>query len=289
MTRSLAVAAVMHGLSLWGCASNTGPQPRTDARVIQAPTATIRIPVVRLIDGNPTPRQRPEALTIRPGGEDELPEGPQSFAVLEDGRLVIADPLRERLAVYRSDGTFTNEIGTNAPVSEVSLAGRALRIVIATDGTDRLIDLDGRRTSTAAAGVTPPRADADVALDPQRSLGTIRWTSPDNGGLAARAPALSVTPGAPDARLASLRVLAGGPGETVWVAAESAKRTDPSLDSLGTIVRRYAPNGALEVEIRGTRPDYYINPTTPFRVSGGALYQMVPESGQVLIYVWRTL
>jgi hypothetical protein len=251
--------------------------------VIEKQTYVIRISTNRLTSGSVgTPPENADALTIRPEAEDQQAEGPQSFVVLGDGRFVIADPLRDRLAVYSAAGAFERAIDLGAPASEVSLVGERLRVVIATDATVRLIDLQGRPASAAAEVASRP-PEADVALDSERS-GVVRWKG--GAGRASTASGVKVQLDNPEVRLASLRVIAGEPDRAMYVSAESAERSGRSLSTVGTIVRRYSADGELQVEVRNIPLEYYVTPTTPFRVANNTLYQLYPQLEAVVIHVW---
>jgi hypothetical protein len=52
-------------------------------------------------------------------------------------------------------------------------------------------------------------------------------------------------------------------------------------------VRRYSPDGELQLEVRGIPINYYVSPTTPFRVSHDTLYQLFTQHDAVVIHVWN--
>jgi hypothetical protein len=257
-------------------------QTAASPAVLEKPTQVIRISTYQLTSGSVGTEANPGALTIRPEVEEQEAEGPQSFVVLGDGRFVIADPLRDRLAVYSAAGVFERAIDLGAPPSEVSLLGERLRVVIATDATVRLIDLEGR-PAPAPAGVAATPRETDIVLDSERS-GLVRW----KGGPApaSGASGVKVQLDNPQVRLASLRVIAGEPDGVMYVSAESAERSGRSLSTVGTIVRRYSADGALQVEVRNIPLEYYVTPKTPFRVARNTLYQLYPQLDAVLIHVW---
>jgi hypothetical protein len=74
--------------------------------------------------------------------------------------------------------------------------------------------------------------------------------------------------------------------QKVYVALESAESAGQSLASLGVAVRRYSRDGALESEVRNISLDYYVAPTTPFRVANDVLYQLFPTANAIIINVW---
>src|SRR5437588_4749277 len=65
-------------------------------------TQVVEIPISRQgAPGTaPSPGGDAPTLMISPGATDELPEGPDSFDVLDDGSLLITDPLRSRIVVF---------------------------------------------------------------------------------------------------------------------------------------------------------------------------------------------
>jgi hypothetical protein len=288
MKRLLTILLVMLGGA--SCSGRPEGPPQAAAQpartaspaILETPTQVIRIPTYRLTSGSVAKPENAGALTIKPEAEDEEAEGPQSFVVLEDGRFVIADPLRDRLAVYSAAGTFERGIDLGAPASEVSLQGERLRVVIATDATARLIDLDGR-PAPAPVEVASTPSEADIVLDSERS-GVVRW----KGGAApaSAAAGVKVQLDNPQMRLASLRVIGGQPDGLMYVSAESAERSGRSLSTVGTLVRRYSADGELQVEVRNILLDYYVTPKTPFRVARNTLYQLYPQLDAVLIHVW---
>lgn len=266
-----------------GRSPSPGSTPQAGVRVIDAMTASVKIPVVRI---DTDPQTRGDALgplTIRIERQDREPEGPQSFDVLPDGRFVIADPLRDRLVVYEPGGKAQREIPIGGAARVVAAVGsEAVRIVSAVDGTAHTFDFKGReQPATRGAESQTPRAA--VKLDDDRS-GSVQWTSTRSDG---RRPAdLRVLIDEAKNRLASLQIIAVDEEQRPYIAVEAADRSGRSLESLSKTVRRYSPGGALEAEVRKIPIDYYIVPVTEFRVVGGVLYQLMPRQDAVFINVW---
>jgi hypothetical protein len=228
------------------------------------------------------------SLTIRLEAEDQQAEGPQSFAVLDDGSFAVADPLKERLVIYSSAGIYQRALDLGAPISDVSAERGELRLTNATDGRERVMGADGAPAPARAERKPPPRAQVGLSAD--RSSGQIRWPGPApseaKGQPGPGSAEIAVQLGRPNQKLASLQVIAGSPGGPVYVAAESIEGAGQSLSTVGALVRRYSAAGELEVEVRGIPLDYYVTPTTPFRVTKDVLYQLVPKENVVLIHVW---
>src|SRR5262252_4012272 len=83
-------------------------------------------------------------LLISKGAVDELPEGPSGFDVLEDGSIVIVDPLRKRICVFDPQGKFRKAWKTGFAADSVTLMKNGL-LAVEESGTDRLhvYDRDG--------------------------------------------------------------------------------------------------------------------------------------------------
>lgn len=267
------------------CSKPPGPSQAQTVRTIERPTRVITIPVRQVRSAIvPVDSDRPIALAILPEALDQLPEGPASFAVLSDGRLVIADPIQSRLAVYSPEGVYQRSIATDGPVSEVSSNGGRLAIVIATDGVRRYIDESGRLIPDTA-GVAPPPPQTEARLESARA-GVVRFTGPAAAGVAPGPSEVRIELQREGDRLASLEVLQGESGRPLYVSAESTEQSGRSLADVGTIIRRYSSTGVLELEVRNIPLDYYIPPVTPFRVQSDVLYQLVPRLDAVTINVW---
>jgi hypothetical protein len=261
------------------------PPQAISLRTIERPTRVIKIPVRQVTAASvPIDSARPGELAVLPQAVDQLPEGPTSFAVLRDGRLVIADPIHSRLAVYSAEGVYQRSIATEGPVSEVSSNNGTLVIVIATDGVRRSID-EGGRPLADAAGVAPSLPQTEARLESART-GVVRFTTPPAGGVAPGPPEVRIELSGEGDRLASLEVLQGASGRPLYVSAESAEQSGRSLADIGTIIRRYSSTGSLQLEVRNIPLDYYIPPITPFRVQSDVVYQLVPRLDGVTINVW---
>jgi hypothetical protein len=278
---------------LWGIAvllsacSQAPPERQAPPAVtiVRTMTRSITIPVRALQDRSTNSAQPAEdgTLTIRPEAQDQQAEGPQSFAVLDDGSLVIADPLADRLAVYSDGGVYQRSIRVGAPVALVDREGPGLRLSIAVTGDERVVGLDGQ--SMGRATIAEARQPS-VVLNPDRSSGQIRWPGVAAAAGERSSNEITVQLQQTDRRLASLQVIAGGPNAPVYVVAESVERSGSALSTLTAIVRRYSPQGELDREVQGIPLDYYVTPKTPFRVVNGVLYQLFPKQDAVLIHVW---
>jgi hypothetical protein len=276
-------------------ATSPAPTAAPQTRVLERPTATITLPV-SVVDGDVS-EGSPDRLTIRAEKEDREAEGPQSFDVLPDGNIVVADPLRDRLLVFDRRGGAVQriEVGVSARTVAVAGAGDALRIVPGSQGTPRIVDFNGAQIPDPSArgrtggAIPPPPPPPQVTLDDGRRSGTIRWTARAFGappGEPAQNPDLQVQLAAAAGRLASVRVIAVDAQRRTYVSIEAMAGDGTPGSPLARMVRRYGPDGGLEIEIRSILNDYYIVPSTEFRVVRDALYQLLPHREAVLINVW---
>jgi hypothetical protein len=222
-------------------------------------------------------------LTIRAAQPEQAAEGPQSFAVLANRDLVVADPLRRRLVVFDAGGAFRRSIDVGVPVDDVvALGDDRLRLTEAGRPDPFAISLTGERLPALAVAAPAPQLEATLT-----SERTGRIQMPVGAALPASAapPAIAVQIQQPSLRMASLQVIAST-ATHVYVAIESAASAGTSLASLGVIVRRYAVDGGFDREVRNISTDYYVPPRTPFRIADDTLYQLFPASDAVQIRVW---
>jgi hypothetical protein len=272
------------------------PLPRAPAadagqkRVLEKPTVVITLPVyVVRNDVSTAPADR---LLIQDEKQDQEAEGPQSFDVLADGNIVVADPLRRRLLVFDRRGQMVRAIDVGVPARTVEVAGDLLRIV-PTAQPPRLVDFAGT-TMRPAASPASPSASAEalsppqVTLNPSRRVGTVEFASP-SGAVSTASPsarAFQVTLDSTDRRLASVRVITVDPKGRSYVEVEALAGEGTSATSFTKFVRRYDADGRLDVEIQSIPTDYFVVPTTEFRVVRDAVYQLVPHREAVYINVW---
>src|SRR5262249_3363721 len=63
-------------------------------------------------------------LAVTAGAEDELPEGPNAFAVMPDGGFAVSDPVRKRIALFDAKGGYKGQVGTGFAVDRLSADAR---------------------------------------------------------------------------------------------------------------------------------------------------------------------
>jgi hypothetical protein len=258
--------------------AGAGPKPEPSVRNV-AVTRVVHIPVtVGGPQGNPEPAGRVEtSLLISPGASDELPEGPEGFDLLNDGTLLIADPLRNRLAAFDSQGAFRQEwrIGFAAD-SVAATPGGLIFVREASTGTLHAFDGSGRQRP-AEAVPSPPQAREARLLTPYHGI-VLR--SPPG-----RAP-LDVTFDRPGFRLLSLEDLGSDEAGDSYVALEATAGGEAV--EVSKIVRRYNSQGQLVAEITDMRVDYYVPPVDEIRVHQGFVYQLMSTESEIAINVWDT-
>lgn len=260
---------------------NADPGP--DARIISL-TRVVRIPVQTLSPANSAEiaKGNPASLLISPGAADELPEGPNGFDILDDGRLLITDPLRRQVSVFDAEGKFLRawKIGFAADDLTVTSSGLVL-IREATTEQIHVFDRDGQPRSQEL-GILPQAPEARVVSG---TAGTVVAAAAGNSG----SGTLSIQFDKPGLTLLSLQSLATDFSGNSYVALEATTGTssDDTI-SVSKYVRRYSAAGALVNEITDIPLDYYVPPVDELRVRGGVVYQLFTTNSEVRINVWNT-
>ena len=222
-------------------------------------------------------------LMISPGATDEPPEGPDGFDVLEDGTLLITDPLRRRVSSFDSDGRFrkTWKIGFRAD-SLTAIANGLVLVREASTGRLHAFDREGQ-ARPAEAVTLPERMEAQVLTGQNR--GTVMRPTIDN----AHGGPLVIQFDKPGVTLLSLESLATDQKGDTFVALETtASGEAPEAIRLNKYVRRYSSDGKLLCEIADIPLDYYVSPVDELRVHKGVVYQLQTTSSEVRVNVWDT-
>jgi hypothetical protein len=252
--------------------TSTPPAKKGTPSVVRL-TRVIRLGAKFLDAAAPTVSDK---LTMTQGGEDEEPDGPDSFDVLPDGGFVLGDPLAKRLAVYDSQGRYQREAPLGfAPRAVQAQANGLMLVEKGPTGEWFSVDPAGRATPAAR-----PASDADSG----RILAPDRAYLPGPGG--GEGGGLPVVLENTQARLVSVEKLGADSRGRVYVALETSWRTDEV--AVEKIIRKYAPDGGLLAEIRDIPLDYYVAPAQEFRLRDTAVYQLMPRAGEVRIHVWDT-
>ena len=216
-------------------------------------------------------------LLISPGAPDELPEGPEGFDVLDDGTLLITDPLRNRLAAFDSQGHFKRDWNIGFAADSVTAAPGGLILVReASTGDLHAFDRDGRLRSVDSARLSSP--------------GEARLLAPNRGVIlrprTAAAGPLEVRFDRAGFRLLSLEELVRNNRGETYVALETTAGGE-AVD-VSKSVRRYNAQDQLVAEIEDMKVDYYVRPVDELRVHQGFVYQLMSSQTQVSLNVWDT-
>ena len=249
-------------------------------------TRAVRIPVIKAsgTDNSGGARgQDSTSMAIWPGATDELAEGPCGFDVLDDGSLLITDPISRRVSVYDAQGKFRRvwDVGF-APDSITVTSDGFVLVREASTGQIHVFDREGK---------SRPGVEAKAPVQPQARVltgktGTV--SSMSRSGLAGGS--IAVRFDEPGSALLSLESLGTDPDRGTFVALEAAtheKGDDDAID-VKKSVRRYALDGRLVSEISNIPLDYYVVPVDELRVHKGVVYQLMTTSTEVRINEWDT-
>lgn len=229
-------------------------------------------------------RQNPGVLTVTPKHEDELPQGPDGFEVLQDGGFVITDPLQRRLVFYDSLGNYNAAWPIGFAANSVTgLANGEFEVRQANSGEIFLFDKNGRpqpSRSRARSRGTGSKPDEARLLDLNRGV----IARPRTRGSAAGD--LQINFKSDSTQMISLQNLGTDSRGNTYVALEAARGSD-AID-VQKIIRKYAGNNELLGQITGIPLDYYLPPVDEFRLRAGRVYQLLPQEKEVLINIWNT-
>jgi hypothetical protein len=262
-----------------------GVQPETAANLCTIRLArVIRIPVSTIGTQDPTksPSVAPATLMLSPGAKDELPDGPDGFDVLDDGSLLITDPLRGQVSSFDSAGKFRKawKIGFAAD-SLTAIANDV--VVVRESSTEQLhvFDREGQ-ARPSERGTLPERPQAQVVAGQNRGRITRPAIDSAHGG------PLEIQFDKPGITLVSLESLGTDHKGDTYVALESTSGGSPEAISVNKYVRRYSAEGKLLCEISDIPLDYYVPPVDELRVHKGIVYQLQTTSSEVRVNVWDT-
>lgn len=248
---------------------------------ILSKSRTIHIPV-QMLSALPmkTENETPEALTFSEGAEDELPQGPQSFDVLEDGGLVIADPLRQRIVFYDSLGNYIDAWHIGFSVNHVARREDGfLNVVSATTGESFLLDETGRLS------LLPSSRGEQADERTTKMLGVNKGVIAGPKTRGAQSPAIEVSFSSDSTQMISLQNLGVDAEGNTYVALETTHGQE-TIDII-KYIRIYSADGKLLYQINDISLDYYIHPNDEFRIKNGMIYQMQPRQSELLIQIWQ--
>ena len=277
----LSIIFVISGLIPGLIASRSSVSPGSTACIVPL-SQTVRIPVSMLGTS-----EQPDAkdvtmptLLISRGAVDELPEGPSSFDVLEDGSFVIVDPLRKRICVFDPQGKFRKAWKTGFAADRVMVTKNGL-LAVEESGTDTLhvFDRDGV-TKPQEAAVLPKYGEARVLSGSSGVVNRVSTSGPHP---------LEINYDHQGSRLLSLQALADDAEGNTFVAVEATSAADSGDEILlNKSIRKYSSDGALSGEVADIPLDYYVAAVDELRVRDGKVYQLVTTTSEVRINVWNT-
>jgi hypothetical protein len=243
-------------------------------------TRVIHIPLTTLgtEKGGPARPLPIDTLLVSAGGQDELPAGPSAFDVFDDDSFLIADPLRQRLAVFDAKGKFLRELKVGFAVDSVTItANGSIQVRQANTGDTYLLDSEGR--PRPAAGVQRQVGEARLV---NGQSATVQQLTPDG----VHGKLLQIRFEKSGLRLVSVENLAADHNGNTYVALEATPGGE-QID-VRKYVRKYSPDGKLISEISDIPLDYFISPVNELRVRKGILYQMMTTSSEIQINEWDT-
>ena len=244
---------------------------------------TVRVPVRMLSSITPESMlEDPGALTISAGGEDELPQGPQSFDVFNDGSFVITDPLQRRIVFYDSLGQYLEAWQIGFPANHIIVREDAfLEATKATSGDTFLIDDNGQihpaNMRTRSQVSKPNRGEAKRLGLNRGVIFRPRTRGKEQGTLEINFKSDSTQ------MIALLDLGIDRQGNT-YVALETTHGKE-SIDII-KYIRKYSSWGKIIFQINDISLDYFIHPEDEFRIKNGRIYQMQPAQSELLINVW---
>lgn len=281
MARSSLVILLCVLFGCWGSdTSSTRPEPKPTVCTIPL-TQTLRIPVSPLETQSTSEslHNNSATLLISSGATDEAAEGPTGFDVLDDGGLLISDPLRSSISRFDAQGKFLSSWKIGFAADSLKVLGRNEVLVReANSGKFHAFDNEGQ-TRTTEGLAQPVQGEARIL---NSTNGTIKRPGFPGGPLV-------IELNKPGLTLLSLESLATDQKGDTYVALETTadRKTVDTID-LNKYVRRYSSDGKLLCEVADVPLDYYVSPVDELRVRNGKVYQLQPTSSEVRINVWDT-
>lgn len=265
-------------LLISGCDSNQGILSIEIKRTI-----TLPVPVVRADTPDSTGQLPPENLEITLGGVDELPRGPQGYAVLPSGGFVVTDPLRKRLVFYDSLGVYEGAWQIGIPADRVAYTdGDLLEVRHAYTNTYFRVD-----EFQALTAIPQDSRSSRIRGDVGRA--TLDRSTGDRGtitfqGIRGMEDTLDVTFSSDEQRMVSLQHLGMTSSGQIFVALE-VSGGEAAID-IKKFIRLYDRSGRLLGQSTPITFDNFIMPIDVFNVIGDTVYQLVVEREAVVINVW---
>ena len=215
------------------------------------------------------------------GAADEPPEGPDGFDILDDGGVLITDPLRSRLSNFDSHGDFRKAWEIGFPADSVTVTGNGL-VLVREARTGELHAFTQEGQSRPLEGMTLPEQAQARVLNGRN--GTVIRPSLDT----ATGGSLAIQFDRPGLTLLSLETLETDHAGDTYVALETTTGQAADTINLNKYIRKYSPSGNLLGEIANIPLDYYVAPVDELRVHKGMVYQLLTTKSEVRINVWDT-
>ncbi|MCC6771588.1 MAG: hypothetical protein IT360_10310 [Gemmatimonadaceae bacterium] len=253
-----AMAMVVGGLLaiLAACGGDDGSSGGLE--VLTPVVAEIALPTTTSVPGrNPSA----DSLVFSPPVTDELPIGPTSLAVTDDGSIFVVDPLQESVVLFSADGRLRSRIHVGFAADRLALVRGVLWVQRANDGV--AFEVTGDGAVRMVAGGAPFSTDSTL-LD---SGGDVRFIS-------ALETLRLDAPTAPG-RLMSARWIATDQDSTRWIAYEFVR--EDSLVSVTTVIAKHGRDGRRLGEAAFDHPDVDIPPVDEFATRNGMIYQLLPS------------
>lgn len=250
-------------------------------------TRTIRIPAQIMTSDTALAPWRLNAglLTTTGGGEDELPQGPESFEVLPDGGFVIADPLQRRVVFYDSLGNYVTVWPIGLAVNSITLReGGEFAVRQANSGDYFFVDQRGQVLPQSAQ---PRRRGGNTAPAEARLLDRNRGRIGEPRARGATGGGIEIAFDSDTTQMVSLQNLGTDAQGNVYAVLEITQGNSAAID-VRKIVRKYSAAGRLIAEILDLPLEAEIAPVDELRLHRGCVYQLVPARTEVRINVWDT-
>jgi hypothetical protein len=227
---------------------------------------------------NPTEAAK-EKLLVRSASEDEQAVGPNSFDIGDDGTILVSDPVRERIAVFKTSAD--NKVAVYKSEFNLSFAGILKELGPLTARVQSL-ELDhGKNISNAKLGVkeSDPELAAEPAVLSGNNQAVVSRTFQDKstsplklGFIGAGEDLVSIAGLGTDQYGYTFCLLEiGRPGNQIDVRR---------------VIRKYAKDGRLAAEIANIPEQQDISPVKEFTVRSGVVYQMVVGKSGTILNHW---
>jgi len=232
---------------------------------------------------------------IRVGDFETRPEGPESFAVADDGTIAIADSLHERVAVFDQNGHIVRS-AEGVIAGDIEISGDSMFVL--EPASSRLIEItsQGKRVDAVEVDASADRITPSLI---QRMARSGRLTAQSQHAINDTPPAYSAVVAddhtaviavqdsrftvVTDNSLGSINLVGTDAEGNVFLALEQVLPTTDSSISVQTEVRKYSSRGELLARIPMDM-DTVTQPGRPFVVTpDGTLYHLKPTREVLLI------